>query len=394
MNFIASWGADLAGKLGEVATPKDTGSPEFRLRQSIREYNVLLDRTDPTEPAGSPSMKCVTSKKAERRKKRRELIRKTQNNAALENSPARKKQLLATANRFAEDMDRVEDAKLSLHAYTANEDPTKQAGFMKPLRDQPPPGFKTVSLDQVAADFGVDRKELEGYLRNPDCPSQKIMIYERDTEVLGPGPKYTVAFRGSTSDERDWNNNGRNEFGFEAPHQKNAARLGNFLKAGADKSGIQIDDILSVTGHSKGGSEAQAFAATSKCSARVYNPAGFNTKQYEETAGVEPEQMRIDRTTIVSRSEDGTVIPSTKELAKTDPLFYAQHYGLSAFVMKTPITNGAPRELAPIDPNLSVPCTEQSDSEAHSMLQVIEALERDKASDEKALQEYSDSRPY
>lgn len=62
MNFVASWGADLAGKLGEVATPKDTGSPEFRKRQAIREYNALLDRTDPTEPAGSPTMKCVDRK--------------------------------------------------------------------------------------------------------------------------------------------------------------------------------------------------------------------------------------------------------------------------------------------------------------------------------------------
>jgi hypothetical protein len=53
--------------------------------------------------------------------------------------------------------------------------------------------------------------------------------------------------------------------------------------------------------------------------------------------------------------------------------------------MKRPVTNGIPRELAPIDPNLSVWSEEQSSTEAHSMLQIIEALERDKKADEEVL---------
>jgi len=390
MMFAATL-ANVAGMIGALKTPKESGSPAFNRRQAIREYNALLDRTDPNEPAGAPVMKCLKSEKSVRRKGRHDLIRKAQNNAALETDPAKKKQVLETTDRLAKDMDRVEDAKLSLHAYTANADEASQAEFLKPLRNQAPPGFKIASVDQMAEDFGVDARELQDSICDKENSSQKIMIYERDTEVLGPGPKYTIAFRGSSMDSRDWNNNGRNEAGFEAPHQKNAVRLGKLLKKNAIVNGQLVDDLVSATGHSKGGSEAQAFAAASGSSARVFNPAGFNPEQYAVTSGVTSEQMRIDRTTVLERDQDGKVIESTQTEPHTDPLYYAQHEGLSRFIMKKPVTNGPPRELAPIDPNLSVPSKEQSDTEAHSMLQVIEALERDKETDQKSLKEYTNS---
>jgi hypothetical protein len=389
MTFLsAAIAANIAGKVGELKTPKETGSPEFKKRQAVREYNALLDRTDPSEPGGSPSIKCLSSEKATRRKNRHDLIRKTQNNTTLETDPAKKKKMLETTDRLAKDMDRVEDAKLSLHAYTANEDEAKQETFLKPLRNQPPPGFKNASLDQMAEDFGVDADKLQDIVRDKDNPSQKIMIYERDPEVLGPGPKYTIAFRGSTQDERDWNNNGRNEAGFEAPHQKNAARLGEFLEKGASKQGKSLDGLISATGHSKGGSEAQAFAAASGSSARVFNPAGFDPKQYAMTKHVTPDEMHIDRTTVIEHDNGGKLIKSTKLEPHTDPLYYAQNKGLSRFLMKKPITNCTPREVAPIDPNLSVPSEEQSDTEAHSLFQVIEALERDKTADQETLKNY------
>ena len=71
------------------------------------------------------------------------------------------------------------------------------------------------------------------------------------------------------------------------------------------------------------------------------------------------------------------------------PLYFAQHRSFTRLIMKKSVTKGPPRELRPIDPNLSVPSQEQSDAEAHSMLQVIEALERDKTSDQNALAEYT-----
>jgi hypothetical protein len=386
MNFsVSAVAAGIAGKLGELKTPKDTGSPEFKQRQAIREYNALLERTDPTAPAGAPSMKCITSEKAVRRQKRRDLIRSAENKAASEPDPVKKQKVREAAKRLSQDMDRVEDARLSLHTYTANEDQAKQADFLKPLRDQVPPGFKMASLDQMAQDFGVDATKLKKLVQNEANPSQRIMVYERDEEVLGQGPKYTFAFRGSTRDNADWNNNGRNEAGFEAPHQKNAARLGAYLQDGAVSNGKDVDTLVTATGHSKGGSEAQAFAAASGCSARVFNPAGFDPKQYVLTRSVKQEEMRIDRTTIIDHDKDGKVIESTPNSPHTDPLYYAQYQGLSQHVMKKPVTSGSPRELTPIDPNLSVPSDEQSDTEAHSMLQVIEALERDKKADQDIL---------
>lgn len=387
MRWLAVVGGNIAGKMGELNAPKDTGSPEFKKRQAIREYNALLDRTDPTEPAGDPCMKCLSSQKGRRRNERHDLIRKVQNDAAAEPNHVVQIRMLETADRLSKDMDRVEDARLSLHTYTANED-GPQEDFLKPLRDQAPPGFKIASLDKVAEDFGVNQKELTDIIQGAGDSSQKIMVYERDVELLGPGPKYTFAFRGSTLDARDWNNNGRNEAGSEAPHQLNAARLGYLLEQGAKQKGLCIDDLLNATGHSKGGSEAQAFAAASGCSARVFNPAGFDPEQCSQTLGVAISAMRIDRTSIVDRDKNGEFIKSTKSAPHTDPLYYAQHVGLSSFLMKKPVTTGAPREVAPIDPDASVPSKEQADSEAHSMLQVIEALERDKNADQNALKAY------
>ena len=163
----------------------------------------------------------------------------------------------------------------------------------------------------------------------------------------------------------------------------------DILESGAASQGMAIDSLVSATGHSKGGSEAQAFAAGSGSSARVFNPAGFDPKQYAVTDHVTPEQMHIDRTTVIERDKDGEVIESTDKVLHTDPFYYAQHKGVSQFVMRKPVTTGPPRELTPIDPNLSVPCGEQSETEAHSMLQVIEALERDKGDDQKMLEGYS-----
>lgn len=374
----------IAGWLGETQAPQDKSSSELRKRQAIREYNALLERTSPDEPAEGVCLPCLAAGKAQRRKDRHDLIRKTQANVADETDPLRKKKLLDAADRLSRDMDRIEDARLAAHVYTAHPHGADQAGFLQPLREQPVPGFKVTSIERIAQDFGVDPEKLRKIVNNPANPSQKIMFYERDVEVLGPGPKYTVAFRGSTPDKQDWNNNGRNEAGYEAPHQKNAARLGAMLADAAAEQGRSIDILISATGHSKGGSEAQAFVAASGAAARVFNPVGFDPGQYAETAAVRPEQMRIDRTTVIDTDAAGKV-----SQARTDPLYYAQHEGfLSKYLMKKPVTSGAPRELEPIDPNLSVPSTEQSETEAHSMLQVIEAMERDKKADQELMQQY------
>ena len=155
------------------------------------------------------------------------------------------------------------------------------------------------------------------------------------------------------------------------------------MSKGAASKGKSIDDLVSATGHSKGGSEAQAFAAGSGSSARIFNPAGFDPSEYSEVADVDPTTMRIDRTTVVTRLHSGDAYENW-----TDPLYYAQHHGISSYVMKKPVQGGSVRELSPVDPNRSVPSAVQSDTEFHSMLQVVEALEKDKESDQAAISEY------
>lgn len=368
-----------AGKAGELKTPKDTDSAEFKKRQAIREYNALLGQTGTDEPKkGAACIKCLAVGKAKRRNDRHDVIRDAQSAAAKESSPTKKKKILDTADRLRQDMDRVEDAKLAEYTYTANDKSTRP-DFLDDVKNQPPPGFKIASADQMAKDLGVDKGELKDIIDSKENPSQKIMIFERDTDVLGPGPKYTVAFRGSTTDKRDWNNNGINELNMEAPHQKNAARLGQFLRDG--DSGEPIDSLISATGHSKGGSEAQAFSTAAGTSARVFNPAAFDPQQY----GLKPEDMHIDRTIVIARDGKGNEIKD-----KTDPIYYAQNNWKTKYILKKPVTNGLPRELDYIKPSAPPPPGEkESDTEAHSMLQVIEGLERDKKADEKALTEYA-----
>ncbi len=78
----------------------------------------------------------------------------------------------------------------------------------------------------------------------------------------------------------------------------------------------------------------------------------------------------------------------------TDPLYYGQHeMPVVNHFMQQPVTTGAARELAPIAPMHTGPGGEMSDTEPHSMLQVIEALERDKHADEQALKDYLGGTP-
>lgn len=385
-----------AGVLGQVpnwiANAKSSiagDSPDLKKGQAIREYNALLGTTGTGTPEQSVCMPCLAADKGRRRQERQELMRASQSKAA--GDPIAGARIWATSNRLAGDMDRVEDAKLALHTYTANEEGT-QEGFLKPLRDQAPPGFTKVSPDQIAADLGMDPAKLEKLINDPDS-SQRILIYQRDESVLGQGPKYTVAFRGSTADNRDWNNNGKNEMGFEAPHQANAIRLGAEMAKAAKRQdpSRDIKSLFNVTGHSKGGSEAQAFAAASGANARVFNPAGFDPQQYSDlrALGVTGAQMNVDRTTVIGRGMAGQVEEKT-----TDPLYYSQHEAfLTKGMMKRPITTGGPRELDPINPSLTGSNGEMSDTEPHSMLQVIEGLERDKRADEQELKDYLADKP-
>lgn len=364
-------------------------SPDLKKSQAIREYNALLGVTGTSPPEQSVCMPCLAASKARRRQERQELMRAAQNKAA--GDPLASGRIWAATNRLAGDMDRVEDAKLALHTYTANEEGT-QEGFLKSLKDQAPPGFAKVSPEQVAADLGMDPAKFAKMVNDPES-SQKIMFYERDVAVLGPSPKYTVAFRGSTTDDRDWNNNGKNEMGFEAPHQANAIRLGSEMAKAAKRQNPDRDvrSLISVTGHSKGGSEAQAFAAASGVNARVFNPAGFDPKQYSDLSArrITSEQMNVDRTTVIGRDVSGQVSKET-----TDPLYYSQHEGfLTKDMMIRPITTGGPRELDPIKPSLIGADGGISDTEPHSMLQVIEGLERDKKADEQALKDYLAGKP-
>jgi len=104
-------------------------------------------------------MPCAAASKGSRRTERQELMRAAQNKAA--GDPPNADRINAATKRLAADMNRVEDARLAQHTYTADEETKDQAGLLQPLRTAVPPGFTRPTLKQVAADFGIDPEVLE-----------------------------------------------------------------------------------------------------------------------------------------------------------------------------------------------------------------------------------------
>lgn len=134
-----------AGKVGElqnwIAKAKTVVLPEsaeFKKNQAIREYNALLGTTGTDTPEKGVCMPCLAASKGLRRQERQELMRAAQNKAV--GDPVSGGRIWAATNRLAGDMDRVEDARLAQHTYTANE-MAPQASFLKALGKSAPPGF-------------------------------------------------------------------------------------------------------------------------------------------------------------------------------------------------------------------------------------------------------------
>ena len=154
---------EIAGYVGEKMAPKapKKADAELDAKQSIREYNALTDRMSSMPPAECVCTSCLAAGKANRRKDRHNLILKAKNAAWNERDPAKKEEIKRVAERLGKDMDRVEDAKLSQYTYTANSDENSQPEYLRQIRNQPPPGFRTADISKMADDFGVNEAKLK-----------------------------------------------------------------------------------------------------------------------------------------------------------------------------------------------------------------------------------------
>jgi hypothetical protein len=230
--------------------------------------------------------RCITDAKAARRQERLDLV-----NRAIAACPKH----AAEAARLRADMDEVENMRCAKHVYLAN-DPNAPAD----LRENPPPGFKKATPEQLAA-MGLDENMLR-----PDHSSFRAEVYVKDPAVWGPNPtpEAILSFRGSTADDKNWKNNFAQDCNKQADHYQKAVEIGNRLAA--------RHAPVHLVGHSLGGGLASAAQGGSGLTASTYNAAGLHPEtvpRYSHDGvhrAAEPKKITAIRT-------EGEILTTTQE---------------------------------------------------------------------------------
>ena len=124
----------------------------------------------------------------------------------------------------------------------------------------PPAGWRTASPDELAS-IGLRPSDL--------APAGSPFFARVYTTGEGADKQYVVAFRGSTSDRRDWEANGKQAIGLSTPHYTAALAIGRKLA----QAGVTN---VTMTGHSLGGGLASAAALASGRNAQTFNAAGLS----------------------------------------------------------------------------------------------------------------------
>lgn len=124
----------------------------------------------------------------------------------------------------------------------------------------PPAGWRTASPEELAS-IGLRPSDL--------APAGSPFFARVYTTGEGADKQYVVAFRGSTSDRRDWETNGKQAMGLSTPHYTAALSIGRKLA----QAGVTN---VTMTGHSLGGGLASAAALASGRNAQTFNAAGLS----------------------------------------------------------------------------------------------------------------------
>lgn len=234
----------------------------------------------------SACQQCVTSAKAQRRKERLELV-----NTALESCP----DCLVEAQRLRGYMDEVENMRCAKHVYIANDDDAPAD-----LRDNPPPGFI------MATEAQLKSMQLSQDMLTPRGSQFRAAVYMKDPAVWGPNPDpaAVIAFRGSTPDKEDWDNNFAQGVDRQAPYYKRAVEIGNKLAASRTR--------IRIVGHSLAGGLASAAQGAGGLNASTYNAAGLHpntvARYSQDRTHMQAEEKKIDAFRI-----EGEVLTKTQE---------------------------------------------------------------------------------
>ena len=304
----------------------------------------------------SATQKCITSAKAQRRKERMELV-----NKALESCP----DCLEEAQRLRGNMDEVKNMRCAKHVYLAND---KNAPA--DLRDNPPPGFIKATPEQLKS------MRLTQKMLTPKGSQFRAAVYMKDPAVWGPNPDpaSVIAFRGSTPEKEDWDNNFAQGVDREAPYYKRAVEIGNKLA----ESGVRIR----IVGHSLGGGLASAAQGGSGLDASTYNAAGLHPNTVARYSQ-DREHVQAEAERIAAYRIEGEILTKTQEsLWGSNGLSAVSH---GAVGIKHDLVPAHDKQYFVDNDKIKENKNDTYDGYLHGMDQVIAATEAVKAADEEVL---------
>ncbi|MBZ0328735.1 type VI secretion system tip protein VgrG [Halomonas sp. ANAO-440] len=312
------------------------------------------------EPAIDPEEEA--RQKAARWRCRQEQIAAARQKTATMPANDERAHLLATTERFERNNMAVEHARLSQHVYHP---------------DQPAPtGWADISQDEeLLADMDLDPRQLQ-----PVDSNFGAGFYAPNPAIYGDSLELALAFKGTNfSVTEDIKNNLAQGMNINAEYYERAVSLGNSLK----ESGAKIH----ITGHSLGGGLASAASRASGLSATTFNAAGLHPKTVERYGGTlhKPaieniQAFRINGDILTSLQEHGW--GSTLAGAGIGSLMGGWKgaafgaLGSNALAVLMPPAVGTPYRL---------PGRGTNPIERHSMVQVIEGLEAQKAKDQRII---------
>lgn len=307
-----------------------------------------------TEPI-SAVQPCMANAKAVSRQNRLNLVGK-----ALDACPGHRE----IATRLRRDMDEVENMRCAKHVYLANEDPVSEIG------SQPPPGFKAATDAQLAA-MGIDEGDLK-----PEGSNFRAAVYVKDPDVWGPEPRpqFVLAFRGTTPNREDWNNNFAQDANNESMYYHRAVALGEALR----KSNADVQ----IVGHSLGGGLASAAQGASGLGASTYNSAGLNPATVPRYSSGEGAERNAEPDKINAIRVKGEALTATLEGSGLVGMLASDAVGVKRDL--EPATSES--EFNQLKSEGKIDIKEDYATYLHGMDNVIAATEKQKVADQAALE--------
>lgn len=250
---IAADGTSAIARTGLVETQPPKNAPA-EVAQDAQRSSGPVSLPSPTPRQQQVGDDAARAQLANDLRSQRQLIDQAEAKAQQTGNP----ELKATADRLRSEYDALQKSKLAADVYH----------FDNIEGAKPPVGWTRASSlsDAQLAQYGLSRADL-----NPgqDATGFRAELYLPDKSVFGADARPVLAFRGSTSDLRDWMANGKQGLGQQTDYYDRA--MSAAMKLNAATGGD-----FEITGHSLGGGLASAASAVTGAKTTTFNAAGLH----------------------------------------------------------------------------------------------------------------------